>query len=56
MAFSDFIIFADESGSPVLADLMARPIGLKVLRPMQNNRAFDVLRPKLMHGGMKSFP
>jgi hypothetical protein len=39
-----------------LADLMARPIGLKVLRPAQENRAFDVSRPKLANGGMKSFP
>lgn len=39
-----------------LADLMARPIGLKVIRPLQENRAFDVLQPKLAHGGMKSFP
>jgi hypothetical protein len=35
---------------------MARPIGLKALRPTQENRAFDILRPKLAHGGLKSFP
>ncbi|MDB5440091.1 MAG: hypothetical protein JWM33_2518 [Caulobacteraceae bacterium] len=39
-----------------LADLSARPLGLKVLRPLQPNQAFDVLRPKLLHGSMKSFP
>jgi len=39
-----------------LADLMARPIGLKALRPMQENRAFDVLQPKLRFGGLKTFP
>ena len=37
-----------------LADLTARPIALSVLRPGQNNRAFDVLRPKL--GEVKCFP
>ena len=30
-----------------LADLMARPIGMSVLRPDQPNRAFDVIREKL---------
>lgn len=39
-----------------LADLMARPIGLKALRPTQENRAFDVLQPKLRFGGLKTFP
>lgn len=52
-------IFVDKksnSSGLQLADLMARPLGLKVLRPTQENRAFEVLRPKLAHGGMKSFP
>lgn len=52
-------VFVDKksnSSGLQLADLMARPIGLKVLRPNQENRAFDVLRPKLVQGGMKSFP
>ena len=39
-----------------LADLMARPIGLSVLREGQPNRAFDVIRPKLGAGQMKCFP
>lgn len=39
-----------------LADLMARPIGLKAMRPLQDNRAFDVVRPKLTNGGLKTFP
>ena len=30
-----------------LADLVARPIGLRVLRPEQPNRAWDLLGPKL---------
>lgn len=52
-------VFVDKkrnSSGLQLADLMARPIGLKVLRPLQENRAFDVLRPKLANGGMKTFP
>lgn len=47
-----------------LADLVARPIGLRVLRPDQPNRAFDALEPKLRRGtggrvrgfGLKVFP
>jgi len=31
-------------------------IGLKVLRPTQENRAFEILRPKLAQGGLKIFP
>lgn len=34
-----------------LADLVARPIGLHVLRPNQANRAFDVLRKKFFCSG-----
>lgn len=34
-----------------LADLVARPIGLKVLRPDQENRAFDVLKRKFFCSG-----
>lgn len=43
------IVFADKkTNSPglQLADLVARPIGLHVLRPTQSNRAFDVLKKK----------
>ena len=32
-----------------LADLVARPIGLKHLRPNQPNRAFDIIHAKLYH-------
>jgi Protein of unknown function (DUF3800) len=41
-----------------LADLVARPCGLRALRPNQPNRAFEALIPKLCggHGGWKSFP
>lgn len=47
-----------------LADLVARPIGLHVLRPDQPNRAWDVLKTKIYAGqsgralgwGLKIFP
>lgn len=47
-----------------LADLVARPIGLHVLRPTQVNRAFEMLQPKLRRSpmgvvdgwGLKVFP
>jgi len=43
------IKFADKrmnSAGLQLADLLARPVGLKVLRPDQPNRAFEILKPK----------
>ncbi|MBD5804556.1 hypothetical protein AZOA_40010 [Azoarcus sp. Aa7] len=48
------IVFADKkTNSPglQLADLVARPIGLHVLRPTQLNRAFDVLKKKFFCSG-----
>ena len=47
-----------------LADLMARPVGLSVLRPRQSNRAWEIIRTKLFAGrhncvtgnGLKVFP
>jgi hypothetical protein len=47
-----------------IADLVARPIGLSVLRPEQENRAFDVIAKKIWryndvakrHSGLKIFP
>ncbi|EAT12947.1 DUF3800 domain-containing protein [Bermanella marisrubri] len=51
------IIFSDKkvmSSGLQLADLVARPIGLNLLRPNQENRAFDVLRRKFYcDGGRK---
>jgi len=44
------IILADKktnSAGLQLADMVARPIGLSVLRPNQPNRAFDILRGKI---------
>lgn len=48
------ILFADKkvmSSGLQLADLVARPIGLKTLRPEQENRAFDVLKSKFYCSG-----
>jgi hypothetical protein len=49
------ILFSDKktmSSGLQLADLVARPIGLKTLKPEQENRAFDVLTGKFFcHGG-----
>lgn len=48
------IIFGDKrvnSSGLQLADLVARPIGLSVLRPTQTNRAFDVLKRKFFCEG-----
>jgi hypothetical protein len=48
------IIFADKkvnSAGLQLADLVARPVGLHVLRPQQENRAFDVLTRKFYCSG-----
>ena len=52
------IIFSDKkvmSSGLQLADLVARPIGLSVLRPEQQNRAFEVLKEKFycMNGRSK---
>jgi hypothetical protein len=44
------IILADKktnSAGLQLADIVARPIRLSVLRPNQPNRAFDILREKI---------
>lgn len=48
------ILFSDKkamSSGLQLADLVARPIGLSVLKPDQNNRAFDVLKRKFYCDG-----
>ncbi|WP_256987820.1 DUF3800 domain-containing protein [Bordetella genomosp. 9] len=51
------IIFADKkANSPglQLADLVARPIGISVLRPHQPNRAFEVIKRKLYRSNLNS--
>ncbi len=48
------VLFADKkamSSGLQLADLVARPIGLKTVRPEQENRAFDVLTKKFYCDG-----
>lgn len=48
------VIFADKkvnSAGLQLADLVARPIGLSVIRPTQENRAFEVLKRKFYCSG-----
>lgn len=48
------VCFADKkvnSAGLQLADLVARPIGMHVLKPQQDNRAFDVLRQKFYCSG-----
>jgi hypothetical protein len=48
------VVFANKqvnSAGLQLADLVARPIGLHVFRPDQPNRAFEVLRKKLLSNG-----
>lgn len=48
------ILFADKkamSSGLQLADLVARPIGLSVLKPDQSNRAFEVLKHKFFCDG-----
>lgn len=53
-----FMVFADKktnSSGLQLADLVARPIGLSVLRPNERNRAFEVLRQKFFcRGGRRN--
>lgn len=44
-----WFVVADKRGNSTglqLADLVARPVGLRLLRPDQRNRTWDVLRPK----------
>lgn len=48
------VLFADKkamSSGLQLADLVARPIGLRTLKPGQTNRAFDVLKKKFYCDG-----
>jgi len=48
------IVFADkkvDSPGLQLADLVARPVGTSMLRPTQENRAFEVLKRKFFCSG-----
>lgn len=65
-AFPFEVIFADKrsnSSGLQLADLVARPVGLSVIRPEQPNRAFEMLKEKFVQvkgqakgWGLKVFP
>ncbi len=61
------IVFSDKKSNSAglqLADLIARPVGIKVLRPERPNRAFEVIEPKFYRSdtgkikgwGLKCFP
>lgn len=55
--FANFEIkFVDKKANSAgmqLADLTARPIGLRIVRPKQSNRAFDIIERKLACGSGK---
>lgn len=51
--------FADKKSNSAglqLADLMARPTGLRCLRPSQPNAAAEIILKKIAPGGFKTFP
>jgi len=60
------VVFADKKSNSAglqLADLVARPVGMSVLKPGQPNRAFDAVKTKFLKGngsftgwGLKCFP
>jgi hypothetical protein len=61
------IVFADKRSNTTglqIADLVVRPIGRKILKPEQSNRAFDLIEPKFRRNqagvvdgfGLKVFP
>jgi len=48
------LVFADKKSNSAglqLADLVARPIGLHILKPEQENRAFEIISKKLYRNG-----
>lgn len=52
------ILFVDKKANSTglqVADLVARPIGLKVLRPDQPNRAYEVIETKFRKNGAGGF-
>ena len=61
------LVFADKKSNTTgmqIADMTARPIGISVFRPNQSNRAFSIIRPKLIrdrfdrrgHAGLYVYP
>lgn len=58
--FENFIIhFADKKTNSTgmqIADLTARPLGLRILRPNQTNRAFEIIQSKIFSMEQFSVP
>ncbi len=61
------LVFADKKSNTTgmqIADMTARPIGISVFRPGQSNRAFPIIKPKLIkdrfdrrgHAGLYVYP
>ena len=59
------VVFADKKSNSAglqFADLIARPVGLHIIKPEQDNCAFEIIRKKFYGGknfagrGMKCFP
>jgi len=51
------VVFADKKSNAAglqLADLMARPVGMSVLKPDQSNRAFEIIKSKFINIGGKT--
>lgn len=51
-----FVDKRSNSAGLQLADLIARPAGLRFLRPDQPNRAYDAFADKILFPGIKCFP
>lgn len=52
------IVFADKRSNSAglqMADLIARPVGMKILRPDQPNRAYDIIERKFYRNGKGQF-
>lgn len=48
------VVFADKKSNSAglqMADLIARPVGMKILRPEQPNRAYEIIEGKLYRNG-----
>ena len=52
------VVFADKKSNSAglqLADLVARPVGIKLLRPEQANRAYEIIEAKFYRNGGGQF-
>lgn len=52
---SVFVPKLENSTGLQLADMAARPIGLSILKPNQENRAFTIIKPKIHSDGLNAF-